>query len=85
MSNSRTEHIFVVLRWDSGQMEMMESNDIPSYITGTRAFGTDEEAEAEVARLNQLNSAKGCRYFSVLARLTRRDEDDDGVRTAETP
>ncbi len=42
----------------------------------TKVYTTPEEAQAEVARMNDLNADKGCRYFVQVGRLVLPDDDD---------
>lgn len=60
-------HVFVILRWDNN-LERVGS-DPTECVAGTKAYKDEEAAEAECARLNALNEAKGSRYFVVMARL----------------
>jgi hypothetical protein len=60
---SKGRHVFVVLRRDDHIDDPIES------IVGTKAFGDLGQAEAEAARLNEVNGEKGARYFVVVARL----------------
>ena len=77
----RFDHIWVILRRD-GWGEGDPSSGVDEYsrqhilhgISGTKAYWDREEAEAETARLNELNEHKGSVYFYVLARLRRRPE-----------
>jgi len=46
-------------------------------VTVKKVFFQEHEALAEVNRLNDLNSDKGCRYFFQITRMVR--EDDDGL------
>jgi hypothetical protein len=57
-------HVYVVLRWDGGDRPFD-----PNLIVATKAFDTREAANAEAARLNELNAGKASRYFVLVARL----------------
>ena len=69
----RTEHVtvFAVVRVDPGydQRDLATSESGPGIMFGEfdvtvkEVVATAEEAVREVARLNELNSDKGCRYF----------------------
>ena len=43
-------------------------------VTVKEVLLSQERAEAEVERLNKLNSEKGCRYFWQYTRLVSEDE-----------
>lgn len=58
---------FAVVRLDEGP------GDDTGRITVKEIFWTLEHAEQEVARLNELNADKGCRYFWTPTRVVRRD------------
>jgi len=62
-------HIFVVLRFDDYVQDPIQA------ITGTKAFESQELADAEAARLNELNADKRARYFVRLARLQAGSSD----------
>ncbi len=59
-----TRQVFVVLRWDGFQ----QFDNPPDYVTGTKAFSAQSEAEAECALLNELKGHDGVRYFVRMAR-----------------
>jgi hypothetical protein len=42
-------------------------------VTVKKIVWSEEEALAEVARLNQLNAEKGCEYFYQVTRLAKQD------------
>jgi hypothetical protein len=56
---------YAVLRVDSGEIDSSIPNrgPGPSDVTVKEVVMSEAEAIAEVARLNDLNSEKGCRYF----------------------
>ena len=55
--------VFAVIRFDP------DISAIEDQITVTEIVSEQSIAEAEVARLNELNAAKGCRYFWQPTRL----------------
>ena len=59
---ARGTHIFVVLRRDDYVDDPLDA------VTATKAFPSLEAAQAEADRLNDLNAAKGARYFVRIAR-----------------
>lgn len=65
----RGRHVFVVLRRDDF------IDDPVDVITGTKAFGSQEHAQAEADRLNLVNRDKGARYFVRMARLQEAESD----------
>ena len=62
-------HVFVVLRYDINNNFTPES--MANQISATKAFLTKEMAEAEVQRMNIVNSDKSCNYFWTVARLAK--------------
>jgi hypothetical protein len=66
--NSKSEHIFAILRFDSDMAA--EFGMKTDYITVTRIVRSEDQAIAEVQRLNQLNGDKGAVYFWRSSRLT---------------
>ncbi len=63
----RGEHVFVVLRRDGFIDDPVEA------VTGTKAYRRQDRAQAEAARLNDLNAHKQARYFVRLVRLQDTD------------
>ena len=60
--------MYAVVRIDDYSTGALEDN-----ITVKEIVWSLEEAEAEVARLNELNDSKGCRYFWQSTRLKAAD------------
>ena len=58
-------HAYAVLRWD----EFMQFDDPTDSVTGTKAYLSQSEADAECERLNKLHAGRGVRYFVRLVRL----------------
>jgi hypothetical protein len=67
--NSKLNHVFVILRFDSDMAEEFGMKD--DYIMVKKVVRSEEIACREVERLNQLNGAKGSVYFWRSARLDR--------------
>lgn len=65
LRGSKGQPVYAILRWDGYQ----DFSDPTDYVTGTKAYESAEEAEAECRRLNQLNGDKQTRYFVRLVRL----------------
>jgi hypothetical protein len=63
--NMNPDHVFVILGWDGFQ----QFDDPTEHVSGTMAYRTQPEADAECGRLNDLNRDMGVRYFVRLARL----------------
>jgi len=62
------DHVFAIIRVDDfHDLEVSPETKI----TITKIVLTRETAEAEVARLNKLNSNKGCIYFYTITRIER--------------
>lgn len=80
---SGMQHIHAVIRLDFPDGERVEfhrdvasSDDrdpITNYVTGTKAYETAEEADAEARRLNEVNGEKGVLYFVTLLRLVAEE------------
>ena len=66
MKNQR--HAFAIVRVD-GPLDLNQPEDIANRIMVKEIVGTQALAEAEVARLTQLNADKGCVYFWQITRL----------------
>jgi hypothetical protein len=61
---TRKVPVHVVVRLDSFGPEVPAEHAV----TVTAVLPTYDEAEAEAARLNELNADKGCRYFCQTTR-----------------
>jgi hypothetical protein len=59
-------HVYAIVRYDEFQGA---ETPIENRVTVTRVVYEEETARAEVARLNNLNAEKGCRYFCQTTRL----------------
>lgn len=64
--NKRYPHVFGVVRVDPGCSSVRDS------VSGTKAFRTRDEAEAECERLEAVNGAKACAYVVVYLRLVEQ-------------
>ncbi|HKG45094.1 MAG TPA: hypothetical protein VKB02_00080 [Pyrinomonadaceae bacterium] len=62
--------VYAVVRIDDYPTDKLENN-----ITIKEIVWSLEEAESEVARLNELNASKGCRYFCLYTRLVVENAD----------
>jgi hypothetical protein len=60
----RNTPVYAIVRIDDNPSETVEN-----CITIKEIVWSLEEAETEVARLNELNRSKGCRYFWQYTRL----------------
>ena len=70
---SEHEHVYAIIRLDAVNEPQIPIED---KIAIKMLVWTQETAEAEVKRLNDLNEAKGSFYFWRLARLARRPKED---------
>ncbi len=70
MAKAKTP-VYAIIRIDDFHDSTVTIED---NITVKEVVLTLEEAEAEVARLNQLNGSKACRYFFQTTRLIEVDE-----------
>lgn len=66
--NRRYRHVFAVIRLDDGLM----TTSLENRISVTKVLLTEEAAAEEAARLNAVNSNKGCRYVVHVTRLDER-------------
>lgn len=64
-SNSRFPHVFIVLRID----EFQASAEVEHRISPVATYLDQALADAEMARLNDLNGGKGSRYVVRMSRL----------------
>ncbi len=69
----RKTPVYAVVRVDD-----YPSGTLESCITIKEIVWSLEEAETEVARLNELNRSKGCRYFWQSTRLIDADSGNEG-------
>jgi hypothetical protein len=73
--HARYRHLFVVGRiWKASltEADQLTLDDL----TLTKAFFSEEEANAEAARLNEMNGERWC-YFARVARLVPESLNDD--------
>lgn len=68
MANVNWSYVYVVFRVEPEIFQASEADDISALITIKEVLPSEEQADAEVQRLNALNSAKGVRYFFQNAR-----------------
>jgi hypothetical protein len=68
--NLKYDHAFVVVRVD----EFLEDSPIEVKVSLVKALWSQEDAEVEVKRLNELNADKGCYYYWQVVRIERRSE-----------
>jgi hypothetical protein len=61
--HKKRDQVWAVVRFDEGVA------DPYSAFTVKEVLRSEDSAEAEVKRLNQLNSEKGCRYWATPTRL----------------
>jgi hypothetical protein len=67
--NLRYDHAWAVIRLDG----VKTGGELNQYhVTVMRVYWTREKAMREVARLNELNAAKDCFYYSTSTRIERR-------------
>lgn len=70
----RFPHLYVVVRMPRDMLGVMQSSGqevLEAEVTATKAFWSEDEAEAEAARLNGLNERYN-RYVVRVARLVGR-------------
>lgn len=65
----QTQHVFAVVRVDT---TAANSAEWTNRITVKEILETEEEALAEVDRLNLLNADRGCLYFFQKTRVVRK-------------
>lgn len=64
--HAKFRHVFVILRLDHFHRADLPLKD---KVNAVKVMWTQEAAEAEVERLNRLNSEKQCEYFWTVSRL----------------
>ncbi len=64
-TNAKYNHVFAIVRVDTFQ----EEAPLEEKIAITKVVSTQEAAEQEVKRLNELNGPKGCLYFWQITRM----------------
>ncbi len=80
--NPRFEHVYVVGRvWRRSRQGDGPTSLEDLDLTLTKAFFSEEAADAEVARLNELNGDDWL-YFARLARLVPKSSDTEGTSEA---
>ncbi len=67
--NLKYDHVFAIVRVDSFYKIEVSPE---TAITVQKVVWDQETAEAEAARLNDLNKDKGCMYFWTITRLERK-------------
>lgn len=70
--NKYEAHVYAIVRFDFYHHEI-DTENVKNAIAITKVVWDRDTAEAEVARLNELNKDKDCIYFWRAARLQRRD------------
>jgi hypothetical protein len=73
-----TQQLFAIVRFDS------ESPTPEAGFTVKEIVRSLEVAETEVARLNRLNSSKGCRYFWQATRMVDAGAPSDPLSTVRS-
>jgi hypothetical protein len=68
--HSKYPHVYPVVRIDTP----IDSADLTQKITVVKVLTSQSDAEAEVARLSEVNAEKSCLYFYCTSRLIERDQ-----------
>jgi hypothetical protein len=68
------EHVYAIVRVDRVSFlgDSLDRDSLSNAITVKKLVWTEEDAKAEVERLNTINRDKGCFYFFQITRLERR-------------
>ena len=76
MTSGRTEHdvVYAIVRWDGFQGAAARPEAL---VTVKEIVHSQEQAEAEVARLNALTEGKGIRYWWQATRLLAEPSADN--------
>ena len=77
--HSRYDHVFVILRRDRS----VDDDAVAERITVKKVVLSEERAEAEVRRLNELNAHRGSHYFWEIAQFDTSARGGGGVQAAE--
>jgi hypothetical protein len=85
LPNAKYDHVYAILRADAAGASPATS--IKDVVVVKKIVRSQEEAEREVARLNQLNAGKGCEYFYQVTRLEgeRAEVVSPAVKPADIP
>lgn len=75
MSKIGWQHVYVVLRYDKPDF-LIENHQAGNSVTAKSVHRSSDIAQAEVARLNALNSAKSSYYFWQSAKSWPEEEAD---------
>jgi len=67
--HAKYPHVYPIVRID-----MPLTGDPQNQVTVVKVLTTQLEAEAEIARLNQINADKSCTYFYCTSRLAEQGE-----------
>ena len=73
LPNAKSEHVYAILRADEPTANATTS--IKDAVVVKKIVRSQEEAEREVARLNRLNTGKGCEYFYQVTRFEAEPAD----------
>lgn len=65
--NAKYDHAYAIIRLDRDAIK----GEL-SLVTVKKIVWSKEKAEQEVARLNRINSDKGCEYYHQITRLERK-------------
>lgn len=73
--SKQKRQVYAVIRVDQfGDPAVSREERLPDWISVKEIVSSLEAAQAEVARLNELNGPKGSRYFWQTTRLILEDE-----------
>jgi hypothetical protein len=70
--NKYEAHVYAIVRFDYFQYDL-DAENVENAISITKVVWDMDTAQAEVARLNELNKEKDCIYFWQTTRLQHRD------------
>jgi hypothetical protein len=83
-SNKYEAHVYAIVRFDYFQHDI-DTENVENAIAITKVVWDMDTAQAEVARLNEVNKDKDCIYFWRAARLQRRDAGNHASPHIEGP
>jgi hypothetical protein len=64
--HSQYEHVYVIVRVD---LPVVDDASPENSIAVVKVLSSKEAADREVARLNEVNGGKGCKYVNFVSRL----------------
>jgi hypothetical protein len=77
-------HVYAIVRFDYFHHDL-DAENVENAISITKVVWDMDTAQAEVARLNEVNKDKDCIYFWQTTRLQRRDASNNESKRTSPP